>query len=201
MNIKIFFSVISAIIGIGAFYSYFRDVIKRQTQPHAFTWLLWAITQGTAAAGLWIGGGGVGVITLTISTFLVTLIFFLSLSDGKRNIMKSDVAVLVAALAAIGVWWLLNSPIFAVMMVSVIDVLGYIPTFRKSYKNPWTETILSWGLFIAANLFSILALENYNFLTLSYLTAMASANILLFVFLIVRRRSVPKPGLEERSAR
>jgi len=190
MQIKIIFSIISVILGFIAFFPYFKSVISRKTQPHSFTWLIWGITQGTATVGLWIGGGGVGALSLTIGTLLVFVIFFMSLKNGEKNITKSDIVILIAALMAISIWWFLNNPILAVLFVSIIDMIGYIPTFRKSYNKPYTEDALSWGLFTITNVFAILALANYNLLTLSYLIAISSANIILLIFLLVRRKQL-----------
>ena len=189
-NIKVIFSITSVIIGLLAFFPYLKSVISKKTKPHSFTWLIWGITQGTATVGLWIGGGGIGAISLTMGTFLVFVIFFVSLKNGEKNITKSDTIVLIAALSAIAVWWFLDNPILAVLLVSIIDVSGYIPTFRKSYNNPWTENALSWGVFTLSNVFAILALANYNFLTLSYIIAISLANIILLIFLLIRRKQI-----------
>lgn len=76
-------------------------------------------------------------------------------------------------------------------MVSLIDVLGYLPSFRKTFEEPWTETPLSWLIFAAANVFSILALREYNLLTLCYLISITAANITLLAICFLRRRDVP----------
>jgi len=77
-------------------------------------------------------------------------------------------------------------------MVSVIDVIGYVPSFRKSYQEPWSETLISWILFSASNIFAILALKEYNLLTVTYLAAITSANIALFLICFFRRKFIPK---------
>lgn len=193
MNLKILFTVLSVIAGLLAFFPYLIDVIKKRTKPHAFTWLIWGITQSTATAVLWIGGGGIGAISITIGSFLVFLVFFLSLRDGTNNITKSDIVALVFALIAILIWWILDNPLIAVWLVAAIDLLGYYPTFRKSYSHPWKETLSSWITWPIANLFTILALENYNLLTLSYIVPILITNVSLVIFLLIRRRKVDKP--------
>lgn len=195
MNIKIIFSIVSVLVYFFAFFPYIKGIIKKETQPHEFTWLIWGITQGTATAGLWIGGGGMGVLPSVLATVLVIFVFFLSLRDGKRDVTRGDGVVLIFALLAIGAWWFLDNPFLALILVSIIDLSGYIPTFRKSYNHPWTEKVLSWALFTTANVFEILALQKYNFLTLSYVIAISSANLLLLLFLLTRRVSLPKPSL------
>jgi hypothetical protein len=59
----------------------------------------------------------------------------------------------------------LDKPILSITMVTAIDVLGYIPTFRKSYIEPWSETQIIWFLFTISNILAILSLSQYNLLT------------------------------------
>lgn len=193
MYIKIIFAALAIIIGEAAFIPYIVDVWKKKTKPNLFTWLIWAITQGTATAGLIFGGGGIGSIPMILSVGSTLLVIALSIRSGSKNIHKSDVFIFLVALSAIFVWWQLDNPLIAVLMVSGIDGIGYIPTFRKSYRKPWTETAGSWTAFAVADAFAILALENYNLLTVSYLATIATANLLLAIYLFARRRSVKKP--------
>ena len=194
MDVKIILTVIATAIGVVAFFPYLRDTFSLKTKPHAYTWLIWAITQGTAVFGIWYGGGGWGALNLTIGTLFVIVVFLFSIKYGTKNITKSDTAILVAALSAIIIWWRLDQPLISVIMVSMIDVIGYIPSFRKSYQEPWSETLISWILFSASNIFAILALEEYNLLTVTYLATITSANIALFLLCFFRRKFVPKPN-------
>ncbi len=195
VNLKIVFAALSLFVAVvGGFLPYFRDIFSRKTKPHAYTWLIWAITQGTAVAGLWYGGGGWGALTLTMGTVLVFFVFLLSLKLGTRNVTKVDTTILIAALLAIVVWWQLRNPLLAVIMVSVIDVIGYFPSLRKTFAEPWTETPVSWLMFALTNILSMLALSEYNFLTLAYLVAITAANICLLTICLVRRRVVPFEG-------
>lgn len=193
MDTKIILTIIATVIGVAAFFPYLKDTFSLKTRPHSYTWLIWAITQGTAVFGIWYGGGGWGALNLTVGIIFVIAVFLFSLKYGTKNITKSDTAILIAALLAIVVWWQLDKPLISVIMVSAIDVIGYIPSFRKSYHEPWSETLISWILFSVSNILAILALSEYNLLTVTYLTAITSANVALFLFCFFRRRFVPKP--------
>jgi len=193
-DFKVVAAVFAVLIGVGAFLPYLLDTVRKKTRPHAYTWLIWLLTQGTAVAGIWYGGGGLGAIALTIGVFFVGIVFLFSLWYGTRNIKRSDTVVLLAAIAAILVWWQLDNPLLAVLMVSVIDVLGYIPSWRKSITEPWAETLWSWTAFSIGNMFAIAALSEYNFLTISYLISITIANVILVAICLYFRRSIPKPA-------
>ena len=192
LDIKLSFAIAATFITVVAYIPYFRDIFLRRTKPHLYTWLIWAITQGTAAAALLYGGGNFGAISLIIGVIIVIAIFLLSFKYGTKNITRSDTFVLILALLAIVIWWQLNNPLLAVLMVSAIDGLGYIPTFRKSFEEPWSETLTFWALMAPAMIFTLMSNAEYNLLTVTYLATLSVANTSLTVLLIVRRRVVQK---------
>ena len=192
-DLKSVFAIVATIISLAAFFPYFRDLLRRQTKPHIYTWLIWAITQSTAVAGIWHGGGKWGAMNLTISTVFVFGIFLFSFKYGTRDITKFDTAMLIAALAGVFVWWTLNDPLLAILVATAVDMIGYLPTLRKSFKDPWSETVTTWILFVLANMLSLFALSEFNALTLTYIVAISIANLIVAVLCIVRRRSIPRP--------
>lgn len=189
-TIKIIFAVLALIVSITAFYPYIRDIFLNKTKPHVYTWLIWTITQGIAVFALWYGGGGWGAIELTIGTFLVFIIFLFSIKKGTKNITKSDTMILFIALLSVIVWWKLDNLILAVVMVSLIDSFGYIPSWRKCWNDPYSETINTWILFIIGNIFAIFALDKYNLLTLTYLITISLDNIILVAISLLRRKMI-----------
>lgn len=193
MDIKLLFTIIATFICVISFIPYLRDIFSSKTKPHAYTWLIWTITQGTAVAGLLYGGSGLGALSLIVGLVLVFVVFLFSLKYGTKNITKSDTIILMLALMAILVWWQLHQPLISVVMVSAIDFFGYIPSFRKSYQEPWSETLWTWILLCISNIFAILAFKEYNFLTLTYVITITLANLTLFSICFFRRSSVRKP--------
>jgi len=192
IDIKLIFAIISTIVGISGLLPYIRDITLKKTRPHSFTWLIWAITQGTATAALWYGKGGFGAIGLALGTCASTLILLLSLRYGEKNITRSDIIFFTIAILAILIWWLMHNPLLSLILVCFIDLIAFIPTFRKSYNNPWTETILAWEAGAISNIFAILALNQYNVLTLTYIVVIFSSNIAFITFLLIRRRKIPR---------
>lgn len=190
---KIAFAILSFIVSIGVFINYVRTIFLKETKPHAYTWLIWGLTQGTAVAGIWYGNGGWGAIALTVSTVCVALVFLLSLRYGTRNVTKTDTFILILALLAIVIWWQLDNPLIAIIMVTLIDLFGYIPSWRKTAKEPWSETLTSWSISPFGHIFAMLALGEYNFFTLAYPLSIVAANFILVAIGLVYRTKIPKP--------
>jgi len=144
MDYKTIFSVIGVVIGLLVSYPYIRDIFLLKTKPHIYTWLIWTITTATATFAAYHGNGGWALLNLVAMTSITSFIFLLSIKYGTKNITLWDTVILIATLFAIFIWWQLKQPLISVLMVTAIDVLGYVPSFRKSWQEPWSETLISW---------------------------------------------------------
>ncbi len=191
---KLIAALAATFFGIASFVPYIIEIFAGKTKPHAYTWLIWGITQGTATFAVFKGGGGDVGYTLVILTALIFVIFFLSLRYGTKNIKKSDTVALAAALLAVVVWWQLDNPVLAVLMVTAIDGVGYFPTYRKLLTEPWSESFLAWIFCCISYALSLFALSEYNVLTISYLLLSLVAGILLLAISFAGRLRIPKPA-------
>ncbi len=192
MDFKFIIALIASLITVVAYIPYLRDVFANKTKPHLFTWLIWGITQGTATAALLYGGGKFGSISMIIGTILILFIFALSFKYGTKDITRSDKYVLVIALLAIIIWWQLDNALIAVLMVTAIDGIGYIPTIRKSLRNPWSETLSFWAMMAVVDCLAIIANAEYNLLTVTYLSMLFVANIVVLMICIFKRKKLAK---------
>lgn len=190
MDYKLIIAIIAASLVVIAYIPYFKDIFARKTKPHLFTWLIWGITQGTAIAALLHGGGKFGSISLIVGAILVFVVFLLSFKYGTKDITTSDRFILISSLLAIVVWWKLDNPLAAVLMISAIDGMGYIPTVRKSFKDPWSETLSFWGIMTIICFLTIFANAEYNLLTVTYLLVLFIANLSVFLLCFFRRRTI-----------
>jgi hypothetical protein len=167
---------------------YLVGMFKGKIKPHIYSWLIWTITFGIATLGVKHGEGGWGVLSMSVGLFFVFIIFLSCFKYGTRNITKFDTVMLFFALLAVVVWFQLHNPLLAVFMATAIDFIGYIPSFRKSFQDPWSESVVVWSVFTIAGLLAILSLNEYNLLTLTYLVITEIANLILIGICLVRRR-------------
>lgn len=192
MNLKLILAIIASVLTIIGFVPYLKDIFARKTKPHLYTWLIWGITQTTATVALIYGGGKFGSVALIIGAILVLFTFLLSFKYGTKNITLSDKIILLLALIAILIWWQLKNPLLALFMVSAIDGIGYIPTIRKSFVDPWSETISFWAMMALSDLLVIASNDQYNFLTTTYIVTLFTANIIIISVCFFRRKFIQK---------
>jgi hypothetical protein len=191
---KLFLATTASLLTVFSYVPYFRDIFARKTKPHLYTWLIWTITQGTAAVALLYGGGKFGGMSLIIGTIFVLAIFILSFQYGSKNITRSDTISLIVAFIAIIIWWTLKNPLLSVLMITIIDGIGLIPTIRKSYLEPYSETISFWVTMAIIDILSIISNAQYNFLTITYLTMLAIGNVTVAVICLSRRKVLQNPN-------
>lgn len=169
---------------------YVYVILKGTVKPHVFSRLIWAILVAIAAAAQYSANAGPGAWAMILSVFFFLLIAILSFSHGERNVTRSDWIAFVAGLSAIPLWYFTSDPLAAVILVSLIDAIGYYPTFRKSYYKPKEEMAFSYGAANLKHMASFFAMTEYSATTLLYPTTLFVMNTALVAMLLWRRHII-----------
>jgi hypothetical protein len=184
--------ILSVILTIVAYVPYFRSLLNHQTKPHLLSWIIWTIMNGIAFFAQYIKGAGAGSWMTALTAILSVVVIGFAIKTGEKNITRSDWMAFTGAFLAMFLWYLTTDPLWAIIIVSIIDILACYPTLRKSYSKPYQESALSYGLCAARSALAIFALENYSVVTILYPIAMTLSNGLLTCMLIWRRTSLAK---------
>lgn len=188
MNLNIIFSIASIVVAIISYIPYFKDIFKNKTKPHLFSWFIFSITTGIIFALQMQGGAGIGGWITLILTFIFFAIFLLSFKYGTKDVRPIDIIFLILALLAIPIWLIAKEPIISVILLTTIDMLGFAPTIRKSWNNPYSETLSMYVITLARYVLIFPSLEAYNILTLLFPIVWFVANFVLVTILISRRK-------------
>lgn len=191
MIYKEIFSVIAIIITFVAFVPYIYSIIKAKIKPHVFSWIIWGTTTLAVFFAMIEDKGGMGTYPIGVSaciTILIAVLAYIKRTD--ITISKIDWIFFILAMSSLPFWYLTSDPLWAVVILTTVDVLGFGPTFRKAYKHPYSESILFFGLFTIRNILVILALEYYSVTTILFPAIITIASILLIIVIIYRRYSV-----------
>ena len=193
VNTKELLGLCSLVLGSVGYVPYIKQMLRRQTMPHAYSWLTWAVL-ATVAFGVQAGGkGGPGAWLQALTAVATFSIFLLSLRYGHKDIQLADKISLFFAGVAFVLWLFTNQPLAAAILISIIEAAGgFFPTFRKSYNQPYEETAISYLTYATSVPFSIAALENYSAANIVYPVAVLFLNASAFVFLMVRRYQVSR---------
>jgi len=189
-TIKTSCGIIATIISAIGFIPYLKDLFKKKTQPHSYTWLIWTILQIIAVVAMFNNGAGIGVLALAVGAVLCGYVFILSLRYGTKNITIFDTICLIGALAAIIIYAFLHNAFLSIILITIIDFMGFLPTLRKSYVEPHTETISMYALGVVWSSFNLVAISTYSVVTILYPSCILFANFICCCTLWLRRRTL-----------
>ena len=183
MFIKPILASIAVIMAIAGNIPYLVDVIKKKIQPHPYTWFVWSIVSMVTFFGQLAKGAGVGAIPTGVAEFFTVIIFFASLRYGFKNIKRIDTYFLIIALLGIIPWIITKDPTISVIIVVSIDLVAFIPTLRKTWTQPTTESSWLYKMNVARHALTLGALQAYNVATMLHSIAMIITNTIMSVFI------------------
>ena len=186
---KEFIGLVAVVLAFVGLIPYIIDIFRNKTKPHIFTWIVWAMVTFLAFIAQWQKGAGAGSWTTGVTGILTIFIALISLKKGSRDMTTSDVVIFVTALLAMIPWLLTKDPTISVVLLTVIDALAFIPTFRKTMKDPTSETFSSYVIHAVRHSLSIVALSNYNLATYLYPGVVALCNVVVVVIIARYRYS------------
>ena len=187
---KEIFGLIAILIAIISYVPYFAGIYKGAVKPHAFTWTIWGILTLIAFFAQWSDGGGAGAWVTGFTALVSFFIVLTAIRNGFKNITKTDWSSFAVAVLSIPLWIITKNPLWSVILITVIDALGFYPTIRKSYTNPYEEPAVTYGLSSIKFIFAIFALGNFSVITVLYPASLVLANGLFVVMLWWRRKGV-----------
>ena len=180
-------------IGIGltffAYLPYIRSIVQGKTRPHVFSWVIW----GTSTCIVFLaqltdkGGAGAWVIGVSgIISIYVAILAYLKRSDS--TITRIDWLFFILAMTSLPLWYLTSDPLWAVVLLTTVDVLGFGPTFRRAYIHPFEEQLMFYVVMALRNLVVLSALENYSLTTVLFPATIAVACLIFSLMVVYRRR-------------
>ncbi len=136
------FVFLAAALSVFGSASYVRDTLRGTTSPHRVTWGLWAL-EGILAYVVETEQH-VGLASLmTLALGLMPLVVFgasFKNSHVAWRIDALDVICGVMSLAGLVFWAVVNEPTVALVSFVAADFIAALPTYRKSWRSPESET-------------------------------------------------------------
>jgi hypothetical protein len=183
-----------------AFVPYVRSIRAGRTKPHAFSWIVWGLGTFVVFLAQLADRGGSGAWPTGVSGIITAYIAVLAYRGrSDTSITKVDWAFLAIALAALPCWLLSSNPLVAVVLLTGMDLAGFVPTFRFAFLNPHEEHLGFYSLGALRNTVAIAALEHYSWTTVLFPAAVGAA-CALFVATVAYRRAQLRVLRERRAA-
>lgn len=185
---KITIAIIAALLAVIGNVPYLIDIVKKKVQPHPYTWLVWTLVSCIIFFGQVSKGAGVGAIPTAASEIFTVIIFIFSLRYGFKKIERTDTYFLIAALLGIIPWVLTNDPTISVIIAVTIDLIAFMPTLRKTYRYPQTETPILYSMNALRHFMALFSLQAYNIATMLHSLVMIITNTIMTFLIVIPRK-------------
>ena len=171
------FAILSGAVVIVGGPPYLIDILKRKTKPQRTTWFIWSV-QGVIAFGSQVGlGAHWSLVFAGMNAAGNLAVFLLSLHYGVGGGWRRlDIAALVIACVGLAVSLIIKAPLIALLGVIVADFAGLVPTLRKTFLIPKSETTITWLALGTSSLLAIFSVGSWRFSLLLYPLYLAIAN-------------------------
>jgi len=190
-EIKTIIGYLATFLVFVGYIPYLTDIVKGKTKPHIYSWFLWAfVTLIAFALQITGGAGSASFVTLAAALMCIAVIGFGFYFKSKVEIVFVDTVFFVLAFIALGLWILAKQPILSALLVTTVDVIGFVPTVRKSWNKPYTETLSFYYLNTLRFALAVYSLQKYEIITALYPVCWLIINFLFAVMLVIRRKQI-----------
>jgi hypothetical protein len=182
--------IVSALVSIAGSAAYIRDTLRGTTKPNRVSFSMWALAPlvGTAAAlsahaDVW------GTVRIFLAGFMPLLIFLASFINPQSywKLTVFDFLCGACSLLAFIVWAFIDSPRLAILLAAIGDGFASLPTIRKAWHYPETETGISYIASFVAVLLIIPSIPKWNIENSAFQIYLLITNTFL-LFAIYRKR-------------
>lgn len=182
--------LLSIAVSLGGASAYVRDTVRGKTKPNRVSWVMWSVAPlvGTAAA-LSAGADLWATSRIFLAGFLPLLVLSASFLNPQSHwkLTPSDLLCGLCSLLAFLVWMLVDTPRLAVLLAAAGDGFASLPTLRKAWYYPETETGVTYITSFVSVLLVIPSIPVWNIENSAFQIYLLVTNTLL-LFAVYRKR-------------
>lgn len=184
--------LVAGILSLAAFIPYILAILRKETKPSRASWWIWTVVGFLLGASYYSSGANHTIwvpVSYIVGPFATAI---LSLKYGEGGWNRFDRICIFGAGASVVLWWMLSSPLVALVINLFIDFMGALPTIRKSYYEPEGENRTAWTLFFTGNTVNLFAIEAWTFAIAAYPIYMFLGTGAIAALLFLRPRKKKK---------
>jgi hypothetical protein len=175
-DVHLIFGILAGVISALSIAVYVVSILKGKTKPNRASWIIWSVTNIILLASYFSVGARATIFLPITYVFSALITLSLSFRYGVLKWSKLDYFSLIIAGLSLIIWFITNNPLTALLMNLTMDAFAYLPTLKKSFIDPSSESSTSWFLIFIGSVFNILAVEFFSFKILIYPIVMLVMN-------------------------
>ena len=182
--------LLSVALAILAAIIYIAQTLRGEVRPHPLSWFLFGILSLTGFLVQRDEGARQGSWTLMAMTVICFLFVAASVARGERSFSRREWAFAVAGGAVFVVYLFTRQSNVAAALTTLVDALGYGPTFVRGWSQPKKDSVASFALNGVKFVPSLMAMDPLSFATSFYPATLLVLNAAVAIMLVMRRRAL-----------
>jgi hypothetical protein len=143
-------AVAAALLALSGAVPYVLDTLRGRTRPNRATWMVYAVVGSLAVISSYAAGGRWSLLTAAAYAIGPLAILLASIRHGEGGWSRLDRACLGIAAGGVAGWAITGDPRVGVVLHTIADAAGTVPTWIKSWRDPAHENRRAWTIYAVA---------------------------------------------------
>lgn len=169
--------------------AYLRDTFRGETKPNRVTFFLWALAPAIGTAAALAQGVRGATLPIFMNALGCALIFLASFYNPRAywRLGLFDWGCFALSIAAIVLWQATRNPDVGIFFAILSDGLAALPTLKKCWTDPHTETAWSYACGMFSSMTGLVVAKGVVFSEIAFPLYSVTACFLLFTTIGVSR--------------
>ena len=155
-------AVVAAVIALAGSVPYVIDTLSGHTRPNRATWMVYAVVGCLAVVSSYAAGGRWSLLLGVAYAIGPIAILLASIRHGEGGWSPLDRSCLgLAAFGLVG-WAVSGDPRVGVVLQTLADAVGTVPTWIKAWRDPAHENRRAWTCYAAASVLNLFAIASWS---------------------------------------
>ncbi len=164
---------------------YVKNILKGNTRPNLISWTIWMLAPMVGFFLLLKGGATWSALAVFMAGFgpFLVIIFSLFKKNAFWKINFFDLVCGLFSIIAIVFYLITKNLTLAILFAIFSDLLAYLPTYLKTWKNPETENFSVYFGGIFNNIIALLIIKDWYFYIYIFSVYLIVANLIEISFI------------------
>lgn len=174
-----YFTLISIPLGLVGSILYIRDMYRGTVRPNRVSFFLWSLAPLIGSAIALSEGQSFLVIPIIMAGFnpLLVLCFSFARRVGYWKLEHFDYFCGLISLVALMLWIFAGAPLLAFVFAILADLFASIPTIRKAWRSPESESPFLYIISSLGNIVALLTIVTWDITSYGFPIYLTLANM------------------------
>lgn len=169
--------------------SYISSVVKGYVKPNLVSHFVWFLAPFIGVFFQLQAGARFSTLSVFMTGFVSFMVFIVSIlkRNGYWKLNTFDVICGIISLSSLVIYIMTRNLGISILFAIISDSLAYIPTIKKTWRFPETETGLMYFTGIVSNIIGLLVIKTWIFSIYSFSISISVLNAVV-LFCIYRKK-------------